>query len=116
MKETEGRLDEWCEGGLGQQRNDGGGNASMRERSERVEPWYMCNYEFHVAIFAWPCVLSDHLNRSGRYHLERGGMPLHDVVGINCKKGATTEYQGIDVKYMGEGVYVDDCVCVCYLT
>ena len=35
------------------------------------------------------------------YHLERGGMPLHDVVGINCKKGATTEYQGADVKYMG---------------
>ena len=27
----------WCEGGLWQQRNDGGGCASMRERSERVE-------------------------------------------------------------------------------
>ena len=27
------------------------------------------------------------------YHLERGGMPSHDVVGINCKKGTTTEYQ-----------------------
>ena len=38
---------------------------------------------------------------SGGYHLERGGMPLHDAVGINCKKGATTEYQGADVKYMG---------------
>ena len=35
------------------------------------------------------------------YHLERGGMPLHDAVGINCKKGATTENQGADVKYMG---------------
>ena len=39
-------------------------------------------------------------------------MPLHDAVGINCKQGATIEYQGADVKYMGEGVYVDDCVCV----
>ena len=38
---------------------------------------------------------------SGGYHIERGGMPLHDVVGINCKKGATTEYQGSAVKYMG---------------
>ena len=38
---------------------------------------------------------------SGGYHLERGGMPLHDEVGINCKKGATTENQGADVKYMG---------------
>ena len=39
-------------------------------------------------------------------------MPLHDVVGINCKNGATTENQGSSVKYMGYGVYLDDCVCV----
>ena len=25
---------------------------------------------------------------SNGYHLERGGMPLHDAVGINCKKKA----------------------------
>ena len=28
-------------------------------------------------------------------------MPLHDAVGINCKKGATAEQQGAGVKYMG---------------
>ena len=28
-------------------------------------------------------------------------MPLHDAVGINCKKVATTENQGSGVKYMG---------------
>ena len=39
-------------------------------------------------------------------------MPLHDAVGINCKKGATTENQGAGVKYMGYGVYVDVSVCV----
>ena len=39
-------------------------------------------------------------------------MPFHDAFGINCKKGATTEYQGAGVKYMGYGVYLDDCVCV----
>ena len=33
---------------------------------------------------------------SGGHLLQRGGMPLHDAVG-----GATTEYQGADVKYMG---------------
>ena len=33
--------------------------------------------------------------------MERVGMPLHDVVGINCKKGATIENQGSGVKYMG---------------
>ena len=49
---------------------------------------------------------------SGGYHMGSGGMPLHDAVGINCKKGATTENQGSAVKYMGSGVYLDDCVCV----
>ena len=32
-----GRLDGWCEGGLRQQRNTGGGCATMRDRSEGVE-------------------------------------------------------------------------------
>ena len=53
---------------------------------------------------------------SGGYHMEREGMSLHDAVGINRKKGATTENQGSGVKYMGYGVYLDDCVCVFYLT
>ena len=38
---------------------------------------------------------------SGGSHMERGGMPLHDAVGIHCKKGATTEDQDTAVKYMG---------------
>ena len=38
---------------------------------------------------------------SGGCHMERGGMPLHDAVGINNKKGATTENKGSGVKYMG---------------
>ena len=33
-------------------------------------------------------------------------MPLHDTVGINCKLGATTENQGVGVKYLGYGVHV----------
>ena len=36
-EETEVILDGRCEGGLRQQRNDGGGCATKRERSERVE-------------------------------------------------------------------------------
>ena len=36
-KMDEYHMDGWYEGGLGQQRNDSGGCASMRERSERVE-------------------------------------------------------------------------------
>ena len=38
---------------------------------------------------------------SGGYHMERGGMLLHDAVGINYKNGVTTENQGSGVKYMG---------------
>ena len=41
-RETEVRLDGWCEDGLGQQNNDDGGCASMRDRSERVES--TCTY------------------------------------------------------------------------
>ena len=43
------------------------------------------------------------LQCSGNYHVERGGMPLHDAVGIHCKNIATTEYQGADDKYMAKG-------------
>ena len=42
--------------------------------------------------------------------MERRGMQLHDAVGINCKKGATTEYQGADVKpASGRGARVSAC-------
>ena len=37
---------------------------------------------------------------SSGHHLEIGGMPLHDAVGVNCEEGATTENQGSGVKYM----------------
>ena len=37
MRETEVRPDGWCEGGLRQQRNDGGGCVTMCERPERVK-------------------------------------------------------------------------------
>ena len=36
-RETEVRLDGWCEGRFRQQKNDGGGCATMREKTERVE-------------------------------------------------------------------------------
>ena len=57
------------------------------------------------------------LPRSGCYHLERGGMPSHGAVGINCRKGATTENQGSGVKYMGKRcILMIVCVCVCVLS
>ena len=66
---------------------------------------------FKLPFFLGPVFFRTALPCSGGYHLERGWMPLHDAVEIICKKGAT-EYQCADVKYMGLGAYVDDCVCV----
>ena len=63
-----------------------------------------------MAIFAWHCVIRTAFPCSRGYHMER--MPLHDVVVIHCEKGTTTEIQSSGVKYMGKGVYLDDCVCV----
>ena len=62
-----------------------------KDRKEWRALVHMQLNEFHEAIFAWPCVLWTALPCSGGYHMERRGMRLHDVVGINCKKGATTE-------------------------
>ena len=43
MKETEVRLDRWCEGGLGQQRNDGGSCVNARKIRNCGDPLYICN-------------------------------------------------------------------------
>ena len=57
--------------------------------------------EFHASILLGTVFFRTALLCSGGYYMARGGMPLHDVVGINCKKGATTENQDSAVKYMG---------------
>ena len=50
-----------------------------------------------MAIFAGQCVLSNRLPLL--WWLSHG--EGRDAVGINCKKGATTENQLSGVKYMG---------------
>ena len=87
------------------------GRQCVKNRKEWRALVHMQLNEFHTAIFSWPCVLSDRPPVLWWLSLENGMMPLHDAVGINCKKGATTENQGANVKYMGKGVYVDDCAC-----
>ena len=53
---------------------------------------------FTRQFFLGPLFFHTVLPCSGGYHLEKGGMLLHDVVGINCKKGATTENESAGVK------------------
>ena len=73
---------------------------TMRKRQERVEsPGNLMN--FMQPFLLGPVSFRTALPCSGCYHMDRGGMPLHDAVGIKCKKGSTTENQGSAVKYMG---------------
>ena len=66
------------------------------------EPWCTCNCtSFTRPFLLGPVFFRTSLPCSGGYHLERGGMPLHDAVRINCKNGATTEKQGAGIKYLG---------------
>ena len=59
------------------------------------EPWYTCNRMSFLRPFLLdPVFFRTALPCSGGYHLEMGGMPLHDAVGKNRKNGAATENQG----------------------
>ena len=78
-----GWIDGWHEDGLGQQRDDSAAQQCAKDRREWRVLMHMNMIEFNAFIFGQPFhALVD-------YHLERGGMPLHDVVGLNCKRGAT---------------------------
>ena len=72
-------MDRWCEGGPTQQRNDCGRCATMLERVESPSSYVTeCVSRGH---FAWHVFFWTALPCSGGYHMERGGMPLHDAVG-----------------------------------
>ena len=84
-----------------------GVNVALDNRGMTVEAARQCAYDRKEwRALVRPFLLGPVFSRtalpcSGGYHMEKGGMPLHDAVGINCKKGATTENQGSGVKYMG---------------
>ena len=71
-----------------------------------AEAWGMRSAERRkVNVLEIKCLRSlvrmSRMDRVRNEEVHRGGMPLHDAVGINCKKGATTEIQDSGVKYMG---------------
>ena len=68
---------------------------------------------FYVAIFMGFLCCFDRLPLLwGLIHLERGGMPLHDGVGINCKKGARTEVKAQEPSIWAKVCMVGDCACI----
>ena len=61
-----------------------------------------------------PLIFRTELQCSGGYHLERGEMPLHDAVEINCEKSEASEIQGAGIKYSiwPKGCMMDNyCEC-----
>ena len=69
---------------------------------------------FYAAIFAgFLCTFGPPSRALGTYlHLERGGMPFHDGVGINCKSGATTEIKAQEPSIWAKECMVGDCASV----
>ena len=82
---SEVSLDGWCEGGLVQQRNDGGGmTVNARKIGKSGEPLDLCNsMSFMLPFLLGPVFFRTAFLCSGGYRLERGGMPLHDAVVMN---------------------------------
>ena len=73
---------------------------------------HMCLNEFHEVIFVWPSFFLTALPCSGGYHLERGGMPLYDVVGINCKLVQLLKIKVQVSSICAKQCMLEDCVCV----
>ena len=44
--------------------------------------------------------------------VERGGITVHDAVGINCKKGDLLKIKAQVTSIWAKGYMFDDCVCV----
>ena len=66
-----------------------------------TQPFLLGSVFFRTAL---PC--------SGGHHLERSGMPLHDEIGVNVKKRATTENQGAGYQIYGQRGVCWMIVCV----
>ena len=59
-----------------------------KDRKEWRALGHIWMIEFNSAIFAWPWMRSFGMPSRAPvdYHLERGGMPLHDAVCVNSEK------------------------------
>ena len=74
---------------------------AARQSEKDWKEWRALVLSFTQSFLLGPVFFRTALPCSGGYFLERGRTPLHNGVEINCEKGATTENQGADVKYMG---------------
>ena len=74
------RLDGWCKVALG---NRGMTVEAARQCAKDQKEWramvHMQLYESHEAVFTCPVFFRTASSCFGCYHLEQGGMPLHDA-------------------------------------
>ena len=69
--------------------------------------------DFHSAIFVWfLCSFGPPSRALVIYHLYGGGMLLHDGVGVNCEKGATSDIKVQVRSIWAKGRMEDNCACV----
>ena len=59
---------------------------AARKIGKSGEPCYICNKSFTSSFLLAPVFFRIPLQCSGGFHVERGGMALHDAVWINCKR------------------------------
>ena len=64
---------------------------AARQCSEDRKEWralmHVLMIKFHRTVLLSSSVFRTALPRSGAYHLDRGGMQLHDAVLVHCRKG-----------------------------
>ena len=61
-------------------------------------------------FFLGPLFFRTALPCSGGNHLEKGGMPLHDAVGIKSKKGELVKIKGQVSSMWAKGCMLSACV------
>ena len=93
----------WMDGVKAALGNRGMTVEAARKIGKSGEPWFICNLMSFLRPFLLDPVFFGPPSPALVVITWRRGMPLHDAVGINCKKGGTTENQGPGVKYMCKG-------------
>ena len=78
-----------------------------KDRKEWRALVHMKMINFHVVIFAWLLSFGPPSHNLVTYHLEKDGMPLHDAVGVNCKKGTTTDMKAQTPSIRDKGCMLD---------
>ena len=81
------RLDRWREDGLGQQMDDvEAARQCSKDRKKCKSVMHILIIEFDAPFLHGPRSFGPPSQALVDYHLETGGMPLHNMVGVNCNR------------------------------